>query len=154
MLAYKKLGYLDNLTSAEVTKAEIELIKNFVAENGIDMGWVERFQQKLQAYKEALIKAAEPTVELTDKEIEGIKQLVTEFGKEFGGLTAEKFQEAMLSYKKMGYLDNLTSAEVTKAEIELIKNFVAENGIDMGWVERFQQKLQTYKELLLKAQGR
>ena len=57
LLEFKKLGYLDNLTSADVSKAEIEFINQNLEKLGINPGdWSERMQQKLQEYKKILMR--------------------------------------------------------------------------------------------------
>ena len=63
----------------------------------------------------------------------------------------------MLEYKKAGYLDNLTTAELSKEEIALIDEFCRNNlqkDFYEHWFNEFQKRLQAYKEVLLKAQGR
>ena len=149
MLNYKKAGYLNNVTSAEVTKDEIALIERFCNELGLDPGkFMELFQQKLAAYKKSLMTPAAPEVTLTRDEEAGIERLCEE-NRELSGM-ADRVKDAMLNYKKAGYLNNVTSAEVTKDEIALIERFCNELDLDPGkFMELFQQKLAAYKKTLM-----
>ena len=59
MLEYKKAGYLNDVTSAELSKDEIALIEKFCQENiAADFydHWFNEFQNKLMAYKKTLMQ--------------------------------------------------------------------------------------------------
>ena len=154
MLQYKKMGFLDNVTSAELSKDEIALIDEFCRNNiskEFYEHWFQEFQNRLSAYKKTLVPAA-PTVELTKEEIAGIEKLVAEFGKELGDIT-EQLKAGMLQYKKMGFLDNVTSAELSKDEIALIDEFCRNNiskEFYEHWFQEFQNRLMAYKKTLMK----
>ena len=59
MLQYKKMGFLDNVTSAELSKDEIALIDEFCRNNiskEFYEHWFQEFQNRLMAYKKTLMK--------------------------------------------------------------------------------------------------
>ena len=58
-LEYKKMGYLNNVTSAELSKDEIALIEAFCREyvaKDFYEHWFQEFQNRLMAYKKTLMK--------------------------------------------------------------------------------------------------
>jgi hypothetical protein len=150
------MGYLNNVTSAELSKDEIALIEEFcrnnIAKDFYDH-WFNEFQLRLIAYKKTLMAPPAPTVELSKDEIAGIERLIAEFGKELGNIT-EQLKAGMLQYKKMGYLNNVTSAELSKDEIALIEEFcrnnIAKDFYD-HWFNEFQLRLIAYKKMLMQS---
>ena len=153
MLEFKKAGYLDNVTSAELSKEEIAFIEEFCRNNiakDFYEHWFQEFQKRLMAYKKTLISAA-PSVELTKEEEAGIDTLIASFGKELGDIS-EALKKSMLEFKKAGYLDNVTSAELSKEEIAFIEEFCRNNiakDFYEHWFQEFQKRLMAYKKTLM-----
>ena len=59
MLEFKKAGYLDNVTSAELSKEEIAFIEEFCRNNiakDFYEHWFQEFQKRLMAYKKTLMQ--------------------------------------------------------------------------------------------------
>ena len=147
MIAYKQSGALEKIEKPEVTPEEERSITEFVEKLEIkDEMIVKTLTSKLLALKQDLYISAN----LTEEEIEGIRQLCAEnecLSKFFYEVCAE-----MIAYKQSGALEKIEKPEVTAEEERSIMEFINKLEIkDEMIVKTLTTKLLAYKQAIYDA---